>query len=41
VLIFGEPFGSTQAIAFGLIWAALAIYSWSMFRGREIRPAMR
>ncbi|CCV06006.1 Protein rarD [Mesorhizobium metallidurans STM 2683] len=31
VLIFGEPFGGTQAIAFGLIWTALAIYSWSMF----------
>ncbi|MER8870911.1 EamA family transporter RarD [Mesorhizobium sp. M0814] len=31
VLIFGEPFGSVQAIAFGLIWAALAMYSWSMF----------
>ncbi|TIP97756.1 MAG: EamA family transporter RarD, partial [Mesorhizobium sp.] len=39
VLIFGEPFGSIQAIAFGLIWTALAMYSWSMFRGREIRPA--
>jgi chloramphenicol-sensitive protein RarD len=39
VLIFNEPFGSTQAVAFGLIWAALAMYSWSMFRGREIRPA--
>jgi chloramphenicol-sensitive protein RarD len=38
VLIFDEPFGTTQAIAFALIWAALAIYSWSMFRGREIRP---
>ncbi len=37
VLIFGEPFDSIQAIAFALIWAALAIYSWSMFRGREIR----
>jgi len=31
VLIFDEPFGATQAIAFGLIWAALAMYSWSMF----------
>jgi chloramphenicol-sensitive protein RarD len=30
VLIFNEPFGTTQAIAFALIWAALAIYSWSM-----------
>ncbi|ESX15207.1 permease [Mesorhizobium sp. LSHC422A00] len=38
VLIFDEPFGTTQAIAFALIWAALAMYSWSMFRGREIRP---
>ncbi len=38
VLIFDEPFGTTQAIAFALIWVALAMYSWSMFRGREIRP---
>jgi len=44
VLIFNEPFGTTQAIAFALIWTALAMYSWSMFRGREIRstaPATR
>ncbi|TIP42965.1 MAG: EamA family transporter RarD, partial [Mesorhizobium sp.] len=39
VLIFHEPFGTTQAIAFALIWMALAMYSWSMFRGREVRPA--
>jgi chloramphenicol-sensitive protein RarD len=38
VLIFDEPFGTEQAIAFALIWTALAMYSWSMFRGREIRP---
>lgn len=31
VFVFGEPFGQIQAIAFGLIWAALAIYTWSMF----------
>jgi chloramphenicol-sensitive protein RarD len=30
VLIFHEPFGMTQAVAFGLIWAALAIYSCPM-----------
>ena len=30
VLVFDEPFGTTQAIAFALIWAALAVYSWSM-----------
>jgi chloramphenicol-sensitive protein RarD len=39
VLIFGEAFDNIQAIAFALIWAALAVYSWSMFRGREIQPA--
>ncbi|MBZ9840745.1 EamA family transporter RarD [Mesorhizobium sp. CA5] len=44
VLIFDEPFGTTQAIAFALIWTALAMYSWSMFRGREVRqpaPAIK
>ncbi|TPJ73375.1 EamA family transporter RarD [Mesorhizobium sp. B2-6-2] len=44
VLIFDEPFGTTQAIAFALIWTALAMYSWSMFRGRELRspaPAIK
>jgi chloramphenicol-sensitive protein RarD len=44
VLIFDEPFGTTEAVAFVLIWVALAMYSWSMFRGREIRqpaPATR
>lgn len=40
VLIFNEPFDTVQAVAFALIWAALAIYSWSMFRGREIRAAV-
>lgn len=34
VFIFHEPFDSVDAIAFGLIWAALAIYSWSMFANR-------
>lgn len=31
VFLFGEPFGGVRAVAFGLIWAALALYSWSMF----------
>ncbi|TGW06357.1 EamA family transporter RarD, partial [Mesorhizobium sp. M2D.F.Ca.ET.145.01.1.1] len=43
VLIFDEPFGTTQAIAFALIWAALAIYSWSMLatarRATSVRAA--
>jgi chloramphenicol-sensitive protein RarD len=31
VFVFGEPFGGVKAIAFGLIWTALALYTWSMF----------
>jgi len=31
VFVFGEPFGLDRMIAFGLIWAALALYTWSMF----------
>ena len=34
VFVFREPFSSARAIAFALIWAALAIYSWSMFSNR-------
>lgn len=30
VFVFGEPFDATKAIAFGLIWVALVIYTWSM-----------
>ncbi len=32
VLVFGEPFGQWHAIAFGLIWLALAIYSLATVR---------
>lgn len=32
VFVFGEPFGTARIVAFSLIWAALAIYSWSMLR---------
>lgn len=35
VFVFGEPFGRAQAIAFALIWAALALYTWSMFANRR------
>jgi chloramphenicol-sensitive protein RarD len=36
IFIFHEPFSSTRAIAFAMIWAALAIYSWSMFFRRPV-----
>ncbi|MBX9456329.1 MAG: EamA family transporter RarD [Rhizobium sp.] len=35
VFIFKEPFGSTKLIAFCFIWAALVVYSVSMYRGRR------
>ena len=37
VLIFGEPFGTAQMIAFPMIWAALLIYTLSMLRGAGAR----
>ena len=30
VFAFHEPFGTTKAIAFALIWTGLAIYTWSL-----------
>ena len=32
VLVYGEAFGWIDAVAFGLIWVALAIYSVSALR---------
>ncbi len=34
VFLFGEPFGMARAIAFPMIWAALAIYTVSLLRQR-------
>jgi chloramphenicol-sensitive protein RarD len=34
VFVFGEPFGTARAIAFPMIWAALALYTYSMVRNR-------
>ncbi|MCV2868555.1 EamA family transporter RarD [Defluviimonas sp. WL0002] len=35
VFVFGEEFDTTRKIAFPLIWAALAIYTTAMVRGRR------
>jgi chloramphenicol-sensitive protein RarD len=35
ITLFNEPFTATQAITFGLIWTALAVYSWDMLRTRR------
>lgn len=32
VFLFGEPFGTARAVAFPMIWAALAIYSVALLR---------
>ncbi len=34
VFVFGEPFGRARGIAFPMIWAALALYTYSMVRNR-------
>jgi chloramphenicol-sensitive protein RarD len=39
VFVFGESFGLVQAVGFGLIWAALAVYAaegWQMQRRRAL-----
>ncbi|ORE89668.1 EamA family transporter RarD [Aurantimonas sp. 22II-16-19i] len=35
VFLFGEPFSHWQLIAFAFIWTALAIYTWSLVKGRR------
>lgn len=35
IFVFGEPFDTTRAIAFGLIWLGLVIYTWSMLSSRR------
>jgi chloramphenicol-sensitive protein RarD len=32
VFIFGEPFGTARMVAFPMIWAALAVYTWELIR---------
>lgn len=43
VYLFGEPFGPWRLVAFGFIWVALAIYTWSLVadgrRRRRTRKA--
>ncbi|MBU3029619.1 EamA family transporter RarD [Paracoccus sp. XHP0099] len=41
VLIFGEPMGTARMIAFPMIWAALAIYSFSLLRGAGLARRAR
>lgn len=37
VFVFGEPFGTARLVAFSLIWLALVIYTFSLFRPRPAK----
>jgi chloramphenicol-sensitive protein RarD len=39
VLLFGEPFTTVHALAFGCIWVSLAIYTWEAFGPVRAAPA--
>jgi chloramphenicol-sensitive protein RarD len=38
IFVFREPFGTERFIAFIFIWAALALYTWSMIAQRRVAP---
>jgi len=38
ITVFNEPFTRSQAVTFGLIWTALAVYSWDTVRAHR-KPA--
>lgn len=37
--VFGEPLSAVELATFGLIWTALALYSWSAWQGRARRES--
>ncbi|SEN36359.1 chloramphenicol-sensitive protein RarD [Gemmobacter aquatilis] len=39
VFVFDEPFGTARMVAFPMIWAALAIYTYGMFRASRRRDS--
>ncbi|WP_227270213.1 EamA family transporter RarD [Roseobacter weihaiensis] len=42
VFVFGEPFGQARMIAFPLIWLALVLYSYALWRdAKEVRRTAR
>ncbi len=38
VALYREPFGSAQALAFGFIWTALALYTWDTLQAARRAP---
>ncbi len=41
VYLFGEPFGPWRLVAFGFIWVALAVYTWSLVADGQRRRRAR
>lgn len=41
VFLYGEPFGAGYGLAFGLIWAGLAVYSLDALGGRRSPPVAK
>lgn len=41
VLLYDEPFTSTHAASFGLIWGAIALYTWDLRSRRRVDPTPR
>ena len=39
VLLYGEPFSAAQAIAFAMIWSALALYVTQLLRAPRLPQA--
>ena len=39
ITVFNEPFTRSQAVTFGLIWTALAVYSWDTVRAHRKPPS--
>jgi chloramphenicol-sensitive protein RarD len=39
VFVFHEPFGLSKLAAFGLIWTALVIYTWTLIAAARRKPA--
>ena len=39
IFVFREPFSGEEAVAFALIWIALALYTWPMLRALRVKDA--
>lgn len=38
IFVFREPFTGVEILSFGLIWSALVLYSWSLYKEKKVPP---